>query len=71
MSFVNWNLKKLILVNKIWPNDPKVGCKPPFNLIEFLKKDIDFLKKREKFEGDFKNDKVVEVWKLCKCKLNS
>jgi hypothetical protein len=28
-------------VNKKWPNDPKVGCKPPFNLIEFLKKDIE------------------------------
>ncbi len=66
MSFVNWKLKKLIFVNKKWRNDPKVGCKPPFNLIEFLKKDIDLKEKLEKFEGDLEKDKVVEVWKLYK-----
>ncbi len=49
-------------MNKNWPNDPKVGCKPPSNLIEFLKKDIDLKEEVEKFEDiDFEKDEVVEV----------
>ncbi len=48
-------------MNKNWPNDPKVGCKPPSNLIEFLKKDIDLKEEVKKFEGDFEKDEVVEV----------
>jgi hypothetical protein len=27
-------------VNKNWLNDPRIGCKSPSNLIEFLEKDI-------------------------------
>jgi hypothetical protein len=33
-------LKKLIFVNKNWLNDPKIGYKSPFNLMEFLAKDV-------------------------------
>jgi len=35
------NLKKLIFVNKNRPNDPRIGCKSPFNLLEFLERDVD------------------------------
>jgi hypothetical protein len=38
------NLKKLIFVNKNWPNDPRIGCKSPSNLVEFLEKDVDLKK---------------------------
>jgi len=31
---------KLIFVNKIWFNDPKIGCKSPSNLLDFLERDI-------------------------------
>jgi len=55
------NLKKLIFVNKNWPNNPRIGCKYPFNLLEFLEKDMDLKEQLEKFEGEFKRDEVVEV----------
>jgi hypothetical protein len=35
------NLEKLIFVNKNLPNDPRIGCKSPSNLLEFLKRDMD------------------------------
>jgi hypothetical protein len=35
------NLKKLIFVNKNWPNDLRIGCKSPSNFIKFLEMDID------------------------------
>jgi hypothetical protein len=31
------NLKKLIFVSKNWPNEPKVGYKSLFNLVELIK----------------------------------
>jgi hypothetical protein len=30
------NLKKLIFLNKNWPNDYRVGCKSPFNLLKVI-----------------------------------
>jgi hypothetical protein len=40
------NLEKLIFINKNWPNDLKMGCKSPFNLMQFLDRDIDLGVKR-------------------------
>jgi hypothetical protein len=54
-------LKKLIFVNKNWPNDPRIGCKSPSNLLEFLERDIDLKDELEKFEGEFERDEVVKV----------
>jgi hypothetical protein len=33
------NLQKLIFVNKNWPNDLRIGCKFPSNLLEFFEMD--------------------------------
>jgi hypothetical protein len=33
------NLEKFILVNKNWPNNPKVKCKAPSNLVKFIEMD--------------------------------
>jgi len=55
------NLKKLIFVDKNWPNDPRIGYKFPSNLMKFLEKDVDLKKELEKFEGEFERDEVVEV----------
>ncbi len=60
------NLEMLIFVNKNWPNDPKIECKSPFNLLEFLERDMDLEKELEKFEGEFQRDEVVEVQKFNK-----
>jgi len=42
------NLKKLIFVNKNYPNDPIINCTSPFNSIEFIGRDADFKKELEK-----------------------
>jgi hypothetical protein len=55
------NLKKLIFVNKNWPNDSRIGCQSPSNLINFLEKDINVEKELEEFEGDFEKYEVVEA----------
>jgi hypothetical protein len=55
------NLEKLIFVNKNWPNDPRIGCKSPSNLVEFLEKDVDLKEELKKFEGEFAQDEVVEM----------
>ncbi len=54
-------LKKLIFVNKNWPNDPRIGCKSPSNLLEFLERDMDLEEEFKKFEGEFERDEVVEM----------
>jgi hypothetical protein len=40
-------------VNKNWPNDFKVGCKPPSNLVELIQTYLDFEKELEKYESSF------------------
>ncbi len=55
------NLKKFIFVNKNWPNDLRIGCKFPYNLLEFLERDMDLEEELEEFEREFERDEVVEV----------
>jgi hypothetical protein len=43
------------------PNDSKIGCKFPSNLVELFERDINFKKEFEKFEREFEKDEVVEV----------
>jgi hypothetical protein len=54
-------LKKLIFFNKNWFNNLRIRCKPPFNLIEFLKKDIDGKVDLNFFEEEFERDEIVEA----------
>ncbi len=54
----------MIFVSKNWPNDLKVGCKSPSNLVEFIEVNWDLEKGLEQFEGDFKRDEVSEL-KIC------
>jgi len=51
----------LIFVNKNWPNDSRIGCQSPSNLINFLENDINVEKELEEFEGDFEKDEFVEA----------
>jgi hypothetical protein len=53
------NFEKLIFVNK--NNDPRIGCKSPSNLLEFLERDMDLEEELEKFEREFEKDEVVKV----------
>jgi hypothetical protein len=54
-------LENLIFVNKNWFNDPKIGCKPPFNMVEFHEIDVDSFKEFEIFKQALERDEVVEV----------
>ncbi len=44
-------------MKKSWPNDPRIDCKPPFNLVELIEKDFDF-KELKEFEGSFEQDEL-------------
>jgi hypothetical protein len=55
------NLDKLIFVSKNWPNDLRIGCKIPSNLVDFIESDLNLEKKLEEFEGPFERDEVVEL----------
>jgi hypothetical protein len=54
------NLEKLIFVKKNRPNDCRVGCKSPFNLLELIRIDA-YLYKLEQFEGAFERDEIVNL----------
>ncbi len=47
------NLEKLIFVNKNWPNDSRIDCKFPFNLLEFFEKDVDLEQELKEFKSEF------------------
>jgi len=44
-------------VNKNWLSDPRIRCKSPSNLLEFLERDMELEEELEKFE----RGEVVEV----------
>ncbi len=52
-SFTIRKFRKIDFVNKNWPSDPKVGCKPPFNLVELIQTNLGFEEELERFEGSF------------------
>lgn len=61
MSFALDNLNKLILMNKDWLNDFRIGCKSPSNSVELIEIDVNLEEELEKFEGAFEKDEVVEM----------
>jgi hypothetical protein len=48
-------------VNKNWPNDYKVGCKSPSNLLELSGIDAYLEEELEQFEGAFEKDEIVNL----------
>jgi hypothetical protein len=50
----------LNFVNKSYLNDPRIGYKSPFNLVDFIEIDVN-LKEFEEFEGAFEKDEVVKL----------
>ncbi len=35
------NLEKIFFVNKNWPNDLRIGCKPFYNLVKLIEVDVE------------------------------
>ncbi len=48
-------------MNKNWPNDDRVGCKSPSNLVELIKTTFDIKEKLKKFEGAFEWDVLLNI----------
>jgi hypothetical protein len=54
------NYENLIFVNKNWPNDVKVGCKAPSNLVELIDSETNLEDKLNEFEGSLEQDELNE-----------
>ncbi len=48
-------------MSKNWSNDPRIGCKSPFNLVDVIENDLDLEEELEEFEGAFESNEVVEL----------
>jgi hypothetical protein len=48
-------------VNKNWPNDCKVSCKSPLNLLEHIGIDVDLEEELEQFEKGFEKYEIVDL----------
>jgi hypothetical protein len=53
------NLEKFIFDNKNWPNDARVGCESPSDLVEFIETYEQLKGERERFEGEFEWDEIL------------
>ncbi len=51
------NLDTLIFLNKNWPNDPRIGCKP----MELIEINAELEDKLNYFEGTFERDEILEI----------
>ncbi len=54
-------MENLIFVSKNWANDPRIGCKSPSSLVDFIENDLNLEENFEEFERAFEKDKVVEL----------
>ncbi len=48
-------------MSKNWPNNPRIGCKSPLSLANFIENDFNLEKKFEEFERAFEKDEVEEL----------
>ncbi len=48
-------------MNKSWPSDLIIDCKPPFNLVELIEKDFDFKEELKEFESSFEWDELLDI----------
>jgi hypothetical protein len=55
------SLDKLMFNNKIWPNDPRIGCKSSSRLVDFVETNLNLEEELEEFERAFEKDEVVEL----------
>jgi hypothetical protein len=47
-------------MNTNWPNDLRIDCKRPFQLVKLIEKDLDF-EELEKIENYFKRDELLDI----------
>jgi hypothetical protein len=54
------NLEKLVLMSKNWPNDARVGCKAPNNMIDSIDFESNLKYELNEFESSFERDELKE-----------
>ncbi len=59
-------MEKLILLNKNWPNDVRVGCKSANELVEFIEMNEQLEEKLQEFEGEYGRLIFCICFVLCK-----
>ncbi len=42
--------------------DPRIGCKSPSSLVEFIDINVNLRKQLEESEDSFERDKVMDLW---------
>jgi hypothetical protein len=48
-------------VNKNWPNDLRIGCKPFFNLVQLIEANAKLEEELEEFEKTFKRNEILKI----------
>ncbi len=48
-------------MNKNWPNDTRIGCKPFSNLVELIEVDAKLKEELEEFEKTFKKYEILKI----------
>jgi hypothetical protein len=48
-------------MNKNWPNDTRIGCKPFFNLVELIQVDAELKEELEEFQKTFEKDENLKI----------
>ncbi len=48
-------------MNKNWPNDTRIGCKPFSNLVELIEADAKLKEEFEEFEETFEKDEILKI----------
>ncbi len=57
-------------MNKNWPNDPLIGCKPFSTLVSLIEVDAKLKEKLKEFQGTFEKDEILEYSLLLKVLCN-
>jgi hypothetical protein len=60
VTFIYFEKKKN--VSKAWPNDSRVDCKAPFNLVRFIEMNVKLEKKLEEFDDEFERQEIMNTW---------
>ncbi len=48
-------------MNKNWPNDTRVGCKPFSNLVELIEGNAKLKEGLEEFKTPFEKDEILKI----------
>ncbi len=57
----NRKIRMINICEKNWQNDLKIYCKQRLNLVELIKKNLDFEEEWKKLQGSFEQDEILDI----------